>query len=103
MTAFENYFRSLKKALDQDEAYDIWPDFEPEYGEREFTWVTLRGLGEVLLLNCGRCEGPSDIRHTRCKECVDSRGKIARDVYKTVTGRTKDRWSTVMLCRVHLF
>ena len=103
MTAFENYFRSLKKALNQDEAYDIWPDFEPEYGEREFTWVTLRGLGEVLLLNCGRCEGPSDIRHTRCKECVDSRGRIAREVYKMVTGRTKDRWSTVMLCRVHVF
>ncbi|HDN62765.1 hypothetical protein CW709_04260 [Candidatus Bathyarchaeota archaeon] len=103
MTAFENYFRSLKRVLGREDIYDIWPDFEPEYGEREFTWVTLRGLGEVLLLNCGRCEGPSDVRHPRCKACVESRSRLAKNVYKTVTGREKDRWSTVVLCRIHVF
>ncbi len=30
--------------------------FEPQYDEREHTWTTLRGLGDILLLNCAQCD-----------------------------------------------
>lgn len=101
MTAFENYFNSLKKILENETIYDVWPDFEPQYDEHEYAWVTLRGLGEVLILNCGVCDGPSDVRHIRCKECVEKRGRIAKEVYLKATGRPKEKWSTLFLCRVH--
>ena len=57
--------------------YDIWPDFEPVYDENEYSWTTLRELGETLLLNCGECDGPSDMRHPRCDTCVKKRSGIA--------------------------
>ena len=56
--------------------FDIWPDFEPVYDENEYSWTTLRSLDETLLLNCGECDGPSDLRHL-------------------------EKWLTVMLCRIH--
>ena len=68
MTAFENYFNALKKILEDENIYDAWPDFEPQYDEQEYAWSTLRSLGEVLILNCGVCDGPSNLRHMRCKE-----------------------------------
>ncbi|MCD6088365.1 hypothetical protein J7K07_01420 [Candidatus Bathyarchaeota archaeon] len=102
MTSFENYFASLKKILGQDDLYDIWPDFEPEFDEREFTWTNLRGLGEALLLNCGKCDGPSDMRHKRCKECVKRREEIAKKMYHRVVGRPIDKWPTIILCRIHV-
>jgi len=65
LTSFENYFRALKKAIGEPETFDLWPDFEPDYDEREYAWTNLKGLGETLLLNCGQCDGPSDMRHNR--------------------------------------
>ncbi len=101
MTAFENYFSSLKKVLENEAIYGIWPDFEPQYDEHEYAWPTIRGLGEVLVLNCGVCDGPSDLRHPRCRECVEKRGKKAKEAYQRVTGRPKAKWSTLFLCRIH--
>lgn len=102
MTAFKQYFESLKKILGRDDIYDIWPDFEPEYDEREYAWTTLRGLGESLLLNCGQCEGPSDMRHNRCRACVERRKEIARKTYEKVMGRPIEKWNAVILCRIHI-
>lgn len=101
MTAFENYFNALKKILGNEAIHDVWPDFEPEYDEHEYAWTTLRGLGEVLILNCGVCDGPSDLRHARCRECVEKRSKIAKEAYQKATGRPKEKWSTMFLCRIH--
>ena len=101
MTSFENYFNALKKILGNENIYDIWPDFEPQYDEREYSWATVRGLGEVLILNCGVCDGPSDLRHAHCKECVDKRSKVAKEAYQKATGRLKEKWVTLFLCRIH--
>ena len=101
MTSFENYFASLKKILGQEDLYDIWPDFEPEFDEREFAWTNLKGLGETLLLNCGQCDGPSDMRHERCKECVNHREELAKNTYRQVVGRPIEKWPTIILCRIH--
>lgn len=102
MTAFEQYFSSLKKALGKNGLYDIWPDFEPEYDEREYAWATLRGLGESLLLNCGHCDGPSDMRHSKCKICVERRKEIARETYEKIMGRSIKKWDAIILCRIHV-
>jgi len=101
MTCFERFFGSLKKALDRADLFDIWPDFTPEYDEKEFAWTTLRGLGEVLLLNCGVCDGPSDLRHIKCKECVEKRSQIAKEAYQKATGRPKENWHAIILCRIY--
>ena len=101
MTAFENYFNALKKVLGDESIYEVWPDFEPQCDEHEYAWVTLKGLGEVLLLNCGVCDGPSDLRHVRCKGCVEKRSRIAKEAYEKATGRLKEKWSTLFLCRIH--
>ena len=102
MTVFENYFTSLKKAIGRDDLFRVWPDFEPQYDEREYAWTELKGLGETLLLNCGQCDGPSDMRHERCKACVDRRKEIAKKTYKKAVGRTIDNWPTIILCRIHM-
>ncbi len=101
LTSFENHFCSLKKILGNDDVYNIWPDFEPHYDVHEYAWTTLRGLGEVLILNCGVCDGPCDLRHTRCRDCLGKRGKIAKKAYKKATGRAKEEWDSVFLCRIH--
>jgi len=101
LTAFESFFNALKKALMKPDMYSIWPDFEPVYDENEYSWTTLRGLGETLLLNCVKCDGPSDMRHPRCDACVLKRSGIASDAYTAATGKARDRWSTIMLCRIH--
>ena len=101
MTSFEYYFSALKKALGQDDFFDVWPDFEPSYNEQEYIWTNLRGLGEVLLLNCGQCDGPSDLRHSHCKGCVEKREQIASEAYKRVTKRIKQKWSNLILCRIY--
>ena len=100
LTAFENYFNALKKICG-DSVYEVWPDFEPQFDEREYAWTTLQGLGEVLVLNCGVCDGPSDPRHALCKECAEKRGKLAKEAYQEATGHPKDKWSTLFLCRIH--
>jgi len=101
LASFENYFNVLKRILGNEDAYEIWPNFEPRYDEHEYAWTTLRGLGEVLLLNCGVCDGPSDLRHMNCKEFVEKRSKIAKEAYEKATGRSKEKWSTIFLCRIH--
>lgn len=101
MTSFENFFNALKKVLMKPEMFEIWPDFEPVYDENEFSWTTLRGLGETLLLNCGECDGPSDMRHSQCDACVQKRSRIATEAYTAATGKDKEKWSTLMLCRIH--
>jgi hypothetical protein len=101
LTAFENYFNALKKVLGDDAVYDVWPDFELQFDEHEYAWTTLRGLGEVLILNCGMCDGPSDLRHARCKECVEKRGDIAKEAYQKAKGHLKESWPTLFLCRIH--
>jgi hypothetical protein len=101
MTCFEHYFAAMKKALDKDDLYEIWPDFCPQYDEYEYAWTSIRGLGEALLLNCGPCEGPSDLRHIQCKSCVEKRGSVAKGAFQKATGQQKDNWSTIILCRIH--
>ena len=101
MTAFENYFDALKKVLGNPNLYEIWPDFEPVCDESEYSWTTLRGLGEVLLLNCGECDGPSDLKHPRCDTCTKKRANIALESYTRATGKEKKSWTTIMLCRIH--
>jgi hypothetical protein len=102
LTAFENYFHAIKKALANETLYDIWPDFEPQYDEYEYTWTTVRGLDEVLILNCGMCDGPSDLRHFRCRECTEKRSSTAKEAYQKATGRQKEKWSALFLCRIHM-
>jgi len=101
MTAFEHYFHALKKALGKEDAYDIWPDFEPEYDEREYAWANLKGLGETILFNCGQCDGPSDLRHQRCAVCVEKRKETAKATYYKSTGHAMEKWPTTILCRIH--
>jgi hypothetical protein len=101
MTCFEHYFAAIKKALDKNDLYEIWPDFSPQYDEYEYAWTSLRGLGEALLLNCGQCEGPSDLRHVQCKSCVERRESVAKGAFQKATGQQKDKWSTIILCRIH--
>ncbi len=101
MTSFEHYFSSLKKVLGKTNLYDIWPNFEPEYDKKEFAWTNLRGLGETLLLNCGKCDGPSDMRHDKCIVCVNKRKDMANSAYNKAMGRQSEKWSTIVLCRIH--
>ena len=101
LTAFENYFNALKKLLENDAVYEIWTDFGPQFDEREYSWATLQGLGEVLMLNCGICDGPSDLRHFQCEDCVEGRSKLAKEAYQKATGRSRDKWATLFLCRIH--
>jgi hypothetical protein len=103
MTSFEHYFEALKRALDINDLYEIWPTFDPQYDEHEYAWTNIRGLGDVLLLNCGQCDGPSDLRHIQCKDCVEKRESLARDAFRKATGQPKDKWSTVILCRIHQY
>lgn len=53
------------------------------------------------MLNCGVCDGPSDLRHALCKDCAEIRGKLAKEAYQEATGRPKDKWVTLFLCRIH--
>lgn len=100
MTCFESFFASLKRALGRSDLYDIWPEFEPVYDENEFTITTINRLGEVLLLNCGLCDGPSDTRHPKCNLCVHRRVEYGIDAYRKSTGKNKSAWSTIFLTRV---
>jgi hypothetical protein len=99
MTSFEHYFKALKRALGRDDLYDLWPNFEPQYNEKEYMWTNLTRIGEVLLLNCGQCDGPSDSRHNQCKSCIAIRKKRAVDAYQKATSK-ENNWKTIILCRI---
>ena len=101
MTSFERFFFALKKVLNKSDVFEIWPDFEPQFEEQEYAWTTLRSLGEILLLNCGSCDGPSDTRHIKCKECADHRSQIALQAYQKATSRPKQKWNIIILCRIY--
>ncbi|MHA2406813.1 MAG: hypothetical protein ACXACA_00335 [Candidatus Ranarchaeia archaeon] len=76
MTAFEGFFNELKRTLG-DQSYEIWPDFTPERDLEEFSIITMKTLGNVLILNCATCDGPSDLRHNTCTDCVKTRREYA--------------------------
>ncbi|OGD46959.1 hypothetical protein A3K70_01510 [Candidatus Bathyarchaeota archaeon RBG_16_48_13] len=101
MTSFESFFSALKKSLDTPNAYEVWPDFEPHFEEQEYAWTTLRSLGEVLLLNCGSCDGPSDTRHNKCRDCADHRTELASQSYQKATSRPKQKWNIIVFCRIY--
>ena len=101
MTCFEHYFAAIKSVLGKQDLYEIWPDFTPQFDEYEYAWTNIRGLGEALLLNCGSCDGPSDLRHLRCKDCVEKREGMAKGAFQKATGQQKDKWGTLILCRIH--
>lgn len=101
LTSFENLFCSLKKIFGDRNLYDIWPDFEPQYDIHEYAWTTLRGLGEVLILNCGVCDGPCDLRHLLCRDCLEKRSRTAKEAYEKATGCPREDWDSVFLCRIH--
>ena len=73
MTAFEQLFTTLKQELDKPQLYPIWPSFSIDCDMEEYSYVTLPGLGSLLLLNCASCDGPSDLRHDTCKSCISTR------------------------------
>jgi hypothetical protein len=76
MTAFEGFFKELKRTL-EDQSYEIWPDFTPERDLEEFSIIKIKSLGNVLILNCATCDGPSDLRHPTCTDCVKARREYA--------------------------
>lgn len=73
MTAYEKFFENLKQELDKPDLYPIWPEFTAEYDADEYAFVSLPGLGGILMLNCGVCDGPSDLRHATCRSCAAAR------------------------------
>ncbi len=98
MTSFEHFFRKLSEIVDF-EGYP-WPKFLRESPE-DFTWVTLDGIGDSLILNCGTCDGPSDPRHPICRECIKKRMSTARKAYEKEYGKPIKKWRIVMLARVY--
>ncbi|MHA2060525.1 MAG: hypothetical protein ACW976_07090 [Candidatus Ranarchaeia archaeon] len=87
MTAFEGFFTELKRTLD-DQSFEIWPDFTPERDLEEFSIIQMKSLGNVLILNCATCDGPSDLRHPTCEDCVQARRKYAKRQDKTKINTT---------------
>lgn len=103
MTAFEKFFSEIKYALENDELFEIWPSFSPQFNKEEYFWSKIGNLGEVLILNCCSCDGPSDPRHKLCEKCIEERKKLAEEEYRKSTSSDKPSWNIVMLCRVYRF
>ena len=82
MTAFEGFFSDLKRTL-KDQSYEIWPEFKAERDLEEFSIIKMKSLGNVLILNCATCDGPSDLRHPICTDCVKARREYANRKDKT--------------------
>jgi hypothetical protein len=101
MTGFEKFFNKLKDSLDKKAIFDKWPLFTPDYNKDEFFWSTIGNLGEVLILHCCNCDGPSDPRHQICDECVGQRKEIAIKDYMKKFQNEKPLWKTVILCRIY--
>ncbi|MHA1596262.1 MAG: hypothetical protein ACTSVF_03910 [Candidatus Asgardarchaeia archaeon] len=74
MTAFEKFFKAIREiiGLNSDK---IWPDFEPSYQD-DYIVMDVRGIN-TLIINCGKCDGPSDPRSDECKKCIS---KYARNL-----------------------
>ncbi|MHA1712515.1 MAG: hypothetical protein ACTSW4_00505 [Candidatus Ranarchaeia archaeon] len=95
MTSFEHLFAKLKQELEKPDLYKIWPCFTRDCDVEEYSFVNLPSLGTILLLNCAACDGPSDMRHNICMDCVSTRksNALKREPEKNI--------STVALCRFY--
>ncbi|MCP8322796.1 MAG: hypothetical protein L6N96_01265 [Candidatus Methylarchaceae archaeon HK02M2] len=96
MTSFERFFASLKYWLDIPKAYDRWPKFESFFDQKEYLFIEMKGE-KVLLLNCGDCDGPSDVLHPICKKCIDFRTKLA----ERETNSESNIWNHLILARIY--
>lgn len=96
MTCFERFFSSLKYWLNLPKAYDRWPDFEPSFDSEEYLFLELKNE-KALLLNCGDCDGPSDVSHPICEKCVEFRIKFAERETKHI----HDAWHHIILARIY--
>jgi len=96
LTSFERFFLSLKYWLDLPKAYDRWPDFEASFDPEEYIFINIKGE-KALLLNCGECDGPSDVSHPNCEKCVSYRTKLAeREIISNPT-----IWRHIILARIY--
>ncbi|MEM3383561.1 MAG: hypothetical protein QXL52_02510 [Nitrososphaerales archaeon] len=95
MTCFERFFLSLKYWLNLPKAYDRWPDFESSFDSEEYLFLELKNE-KALLLNCGDCDGPSDILHPTCEKCVEFRVKYAER-----EKNAPDSWHHLILARIY--
>ncbi|MCP8303981.1 MAG: hypothetical protein H3Z50_00680 [archaeon] len=96
LTSFERFFTSLKYWLDTPKAYDRWPDFEASFDSKEYLFIELKGE-KALLLNCGDCDGPSDIFHPICEKCIEFRTKFAEHETKS----EPNMWRHLILARIY--
>ena len=96
MTSFERFFYSLKFWFNDPKLYDKWPSFETSFDIEEYILVEIKGK-KVLMLNCGDCDGPSDISHPICKKCVDFRKKFIENKNKLES----NFWSHLILSRIY--
>jgi hypothetical protein len=44
--------------------------------------INFRGLGRGFILDCGVCDGPSNLRLADCKECAEKRSKITETIVR---------------------
>jgi hypothetical protein len=93
MTSFERFFTSLKYWLKSPKAYDRWPEFEVSFDSNEYLLIKLK-TDEALLLNCGDCDGPSDLDHHICEKCVEFRSKYIERECKS------NNWRHIILSRI---
>ncbi len=78
LTAFEDFFKKLGLILNIQKT-STWPTF-PNTPVTDYTITNIKNLGTVLVINCNECDGPSDLRHTICKQCVRSvRERVERE------------------------
>ncbi|MCP8318171.1 MAG: hypothetical protein H3Z51_15130 [archaeon] len=96
MTSFERFFTSLKYWLEIPKAYDRWPDFEASFDSEEYLLIELKNE-RALLLNCGDCDGPSDVSHPNCEKCIDFRTKFAERETKC----DPNMWRHLILARIY--
>ncbi|NWG09753.1 MAG: hypothetical protein HXX80_05565 [Nitrososphaerales archaeon] len=95
-TSFERFFLSLKYCLDLPKVYDRWPDFQASFDPGEYIFINIRGE-KALLLNCGECDGPSDVSHPDCEKCVSHRTKLAESEIRS----DPTMWHHLILARIY--
>jgi len=96
LTSFEHLFRSIKYWLDIPKAYDKWPNFEASFDSKEYLFIELKSE-KALLLNCGDCDGPSDVSHSTCEKCIEFRTKFAERDIKS----EHKMWKHLILARIY--
>jgi hypothetical protein len=58
LTSFEKLFTRLKEVLEDQNLYEIWPDFESKFDENEYFRIEIGENLPVLMIHCASCEGP---------------------------------------------